>query len=556
VLDIAHPPLTELPANSANGRARAAALNAIAEAHLGTAGFVDYQSNGCVLITGPAERALAAARVLSDTMRCLIIADDQATAADLEHYLLARGRPSLTGYLGAFNAELETDQGNVNAASLASGSLSAFDLVIDVSDQPLIGVEKPPLGYQRPGADAHALAAALNSAPDMVGAFQKPKFFAYNENICAHGARGMSGCNRCLDACATGAIISLGETIEVDPYLCQGCGSCATACPSGAISYAYPQARDLLGALRRALKAYAPLGEESPAVLFHDDEWGAETLSAIGDQLPERLVPFAVEDTGSIGPDIWLTVLAMGASDVLILQPDAVEPAVQHTTQTQHALFSPVLEALQLTPQCITLLDGHAGLMQWLSAPQLHPGHGRKTRQFSIAGGKRERLQVAFTELYRPSRDQSVTALPEGAPFGRIHVDREACTLCMACAAVCPAEAINSGGGEPRLLFTESNCLQCGLCEQACPEDAITLEARLNLPAMIDPAPEVVNEEVPFACVSCGKAFATEKMIRRVLDQLAGHWMFTDERAKRRLEMCEDCRVKDLFDDENTAGQR
>ena len=32
--------------------------------------------------------------------------------------------------------------------------------------------------------------------------------------------------------------------------------------------------------------------------------------------------------------------------------------------------------------------------------------------------------------------------------------------------------------------------------------------------------------------------------------QLSGHWMFEDEKALRRLKMCEDCRVKDIFESE------
>jgi len=30
--------------------------------------------------------------------------------------------------------------------------------------------------------------------------------------------------------------------------------------------------------------------------------------------------------------------------------------------------------------------------------------------------------------------------------------------------------------------------------------------------------------------------------------RLEGHWMFKDDTAKRRLKMCEDCRVKDIFE--------
>lgn len=555
MLDIAHPPLTTLPVEDAGGEARAAALAVLAEANMGTAGFVDYHSGGTVLIVGPVDRAIGAARALADSLRCLVVAEDDGQAADLSDYLLARGRPQLQGHLGAFVATLETDQGAVDLATLARGERPVFDLVLDVADQPVMAVEKPPIGYHRSGADPQALSDALAMLPEMVGEFQKPKFFAYDEHICAHGARGLSGCTRCLDACATGAIRSLGEMIEVDPYLCQGCGSCATTCPSGAIAYAYPHARDLLGALRRALKAYTAVTSEPPVVLFHDDEGGAEMLSAQGDRLPGRAIPVPVEDTGSLGPDVWLTTLAFGASDVVILQPDDAEPSVLDASATQHALFTPVLEALQLESARIGLLHGAAALDQWLEAGSLHAAHGRQTTRFSIAGGKRDRLQVAFTELYRPSRDTATTPLPAGAPFGQIEVDRDDCTLCMACAAVCPVEAISSGGGEPRLLFDESHCVQCGLCEQACPEDAISLDPRLHLPAFARPEPRVLNEETPFHCVSCGKAFATEKMISRVTEQLAGHWMFRDERARRRLEMCEDCRVRDLFDDEEAVGK-
>jgi len=42
-----------------------------------------------------------------------------------------------------------------------------------------------------------------------------------------------------------------------------------------------------------------------------------------------------------------------------------------------------------------------------------------------------------------------------------------------------------------------------------------------------------------------------------VLSQkLAGHWMFQTEEARRRLHMCEDCRVRDLFAEEARKGRR
>ena len=59
----------------------------------------------------------------------------------------------------------------------------------------------------------------------------------------------------------------------------------------------------------------------------------------------------------------------------------------------------------------------------------------------------------------------------------------------------------------------------------------------------------MLHQEPPFCCVSCGKPFATRSVIDRMLTRLEGHWMFEDERAKRRLMMCEDCRVVDAIQD-------
>ena len=86
--------------------------------------------------------------------------------------------------------------------------------------------------------------------PEMRGEFEKPKYFNLDPEICAHGRRGVRGCTRCLNVCPAWAITSAGETVTVDPNLCQGFGSCASVCPTGAITYAYPSTGDLLGYVR------------------------------------------------------------------------------------------------------------------------------------------------------------------------------------------------------------------------------------------------------------------------------------------------------------------
>ena len=117
----------------------------------------------------------------------------------------------------------------------------------------------------------------------------------------------------------------------------------------------------------------------------------------------------------------------------------------------------------------------------------------------------------------------------------------------MACVSVCPASALQAGGDEPRLSFIEMNCVQCGLCERACPESCITRTRRYLFDRESRRRPRTLNEDQPFRCVSCGKVFGTTSVVMRMQQRLAGHSMFQAPGALARLQMCEDCRVKDMF---------
>ena len=88
--------------------------------------------------------------------------------------------------------------------------------------------------------------------------------------------------------------------------------------------------------------------------------------------------------------------------------------------------------------------------------------------------------------------------------------------------------------------------MQCGLCEATCPEDAVSLVPRLLLTPAVREA-RVLNETRPFHCVSCNKPFGTQQMVEAMMGRLAGHSMFTEGSALRRLKMCADCRVVDMM---------
>lgn len=531
------------------GAARSAALGTLAQARLQMEGFVEYESGRRLLVLGPGARAAEAVRALDSALDCVIVDEDGSAEGPVAAaHVIARGRPdTVEGYLGAFRASIHSDGAHRNLAALAGPDLDHFDLVLDVSAEPHMRVERTPVGYYRVGDDPGALARALGELPQLVGGFQKPRYFAYQEMLCAHGSRGITGCTRCLDACATGAISSRGERIEVDPYLCQGCGSCATVCPSGAMGYAFPTGGALLGVLRAAVDAYRAHEAPPPCILFHDDGQGAEQLEAVVERLPERVLPVAVEDVGGIGPETWFALLAFGVSDVLLMLPPAPEPSLEAATRAELALAGEILAGIGESAGRIQVLGDTDQLLAALDGLSERAPRSLDSR-FSVSGGKREVWQRALFALTDPP--PPAFELSPGAPFGAVEVDRDACTLCMACAAVCPVEALGSAGSAPQLLFAEDRCVQCGICERACPENAISLAPRMDVYAQTVPEQRVLNEERPFHCVQCGKAFATERIIDRITGQLADHWMFRDERALRRLKMCDECRVRDLLAEE------
>ena len=90
------------------------------------------------------------------------------------------------------------------------------------------------------------------------------------------------------------------------------------------------------------------------------------------------------------------------------------------------------------------------------------------------------------------------------------------------------------------------------MCETACPEDAIKIEPRFLYDDRERSELRLLHEEQPMCCISCGKPFATRSAIKAMMKRLEGHWMFQSEAERRRLEMCETCRVKDMM---RTQGQ-
>ncbi len=513
-------------------KAKEAAYAAIHNIKSAETSLVEYQSRGHVAIIGEVQ-AIEKLGALPDALSSEVISyQGQSVNDDI----------SIEGALGQFKV------------SVAGQTIKA-DLVLDLSPQPILTMALKPPGYfafSDVNANSNSNSNSntnhiKNELADLVGTFEKPRYFDYNASVCAHSRSGQAGCTRCIDACPAEAITSLIDKIAVDPFRCQGGGICATVCPSGAIRYAYPKSEDLLTQVRLLIRTYLKEGATSPDLVFvtEAEQQRAQHI------LPTALV-MVVEEVASVGSEIWLSALSWGAKSVRLFDLDGMPESARVALELNIDMVQAILPAMSYPATAVSLLMDAAELITTKSMPL-----DRDTSPHAAVSDKRQSFYMALDHLVASAEAmtktvEAVVTLPTGSMFGEILVDKESCTLCMACVSACPANTLQDGSEKPQLGFVEANCLQCGVCCSTCPEDAISLSPRLLLDAEARRKPQRLHEEEPFCCTTCGKPFATKSGISTILDKLSGHYMFSDERAMSRLKMCSDCRVIDMAEDPNT----
>lgn len=321
--------------------------------------------------------------------------------------------------------------------------------------------------------------------------------------VCVRSGPGGAGCRACLDACPAGALALPpgGGAPDLDPARCTGCGACLVACPTGAVGV---PGWDPQPWLARAAAGSA-LTFACPRAAAGD----AEAVPCLAGLHPELLAALALGGAAAVtlvtGPcaacpqglgariagavaAARALAAAAGAPVLPAAVPAAPPAGARRSAGLSRRSFLGVFRRRAAVAVRSTVAPGTAG----------PPGAG------AAAPGARRALRQALAGRPLPADGP-------GLPLPGMRVTA-ACTVCGACAALCPAPgalAVTAAtGGGTALVHRPAACLDCGVCASVCRAGAIARVAATPAAAWAGGDPVVLQTRREHACPHCGRPAA------------------------------------------------
>jgi len=517
---------------------RLAALAPLAPGASAAQDLIRFNSRGAVLVVGDGPSIAPAVGALAGVLKVVAFAPGFAEFESKGAKVMAVGGRvvSLSGVLGAFRARAAVPGGgSADIGKFSPNADGSFDLVLDLSSAPLLGSGAAVPGYFAPHGDQAALAAAIAELSRQVGCLVKPRYVDYESSLCAHGAKGLRGCTLCLQVCPARALRSEGDFVALDPRLCEGCASCTLACPTGALSCKRPSRAALRASLRRVLERSE--NGTSPVIVACVPELSARVEAY---RLPARSRVLQIDALPAFGDELWYEALAMGAAGVVLVRDTNAAKEEQALVDRKVAEAHALLRSIGVSPLRLAFAAPDALAAAVGAIPQ---NTASPSKPPIASTAKRGTLLAALDALHAVSDGAGAPVSPApGMPFGEVLVNRTRCTLCFACANVCPVQAFAvETEPTPTLRFIEANCIQCGLCELGCPEHAIALEPRFLPDVAARSVARLLHKDELFPCTACNTPFIGRRLLASSLERISGHALLGAEGVQR-LKMCPDCR--------------
>ncbi|NVJ52685.1 MAG: 4Fe-4S binding protein [Campylobacteraceae bacterium] len=355
--------------------------------------------------------------------------------------------------------------------------------------------------------------------------YEYRKFTTYDKTICQYHERREEICSKCEEVCPTVAIVKddTNKHLEFSQVDCHGCGGCVSVCPSGAIDYA-PTSRD-------SIFEMAELYEDTHPLIVPQKMH----IANLDIEIKENVLPFAIDGEKFLDESTLLTIAQISGSQ-LVFYTDFISKGsgdairiVNDIYQSKYGkdaiLVAMNEEELKTALEEVSFIeDSHFNFNQ----------DGLKKREvFS------HRVQKIVGE-----EDLGEVKTGEHVHYGLVKVNEDKCTLCLVCVGACNVDALQADASDNTLRLNPSLCTSCGYCEVSCPEsDCLTIERDV---IKLTPSwfkENILAQDELFACVECGKEFATTKSIEKIATMM-GPIFESDPVKKRSLYCCADCKPK------------
>ena len=369
-----------------------------------------------------------------------------------------------------------------------------------------------------------------------INSYSYKKFTTYDQNICQYHGRREEICSKCEEVCPTVAITKddKTKTLAFSQIDCHGCGGCVSVCPSGAIDYA-PSNKEALYEMSKFYKETHPL--------IIPQKMNLDNLEV---SLKENVLPFAIEGEKFLHEGSFLTLLQLSGSQV-IFYSDFISKGTGDAIRIVNDIYQ-----LKYAKDAILVAMNKEELKEALEKVSFVENSYFNFNQDSLK--KREIFSHRLQKLVG-NENLGEVKTGEHIHYGLVKVNEVNCTLCLVCVGACNVDALQADASDNTLRLNPSLCTSCGYCEVSCPEkDCLTIERDVIKLEPMWFKENILARDTLFACVECGKEFATTKSIEKIAAMM-GPIFSNDPVKERSLYCCADCKPKIMmqsyFDQKN-----
>ena len=411
------------------------------------------------------------------------------------------------------------------------------EIVLNVSQ--IVWFDAKQIGLNQSGTfdpNKSSIDEVIQTLKDNVNSYSYKKYTTYDQNICQYHGRREEICSKCEEVCPTVAITKddKTKTLTFSQIDCHGCGGCISVCPSGAVDYA-PSNKEALFEMSKFYKDTHPL--IIPLKMKMED---------LEISIKENVLPFAIEGEKFLHESSLLTLLQMSGSQVIFYSDflskgtkDSIRilnDIYQKKYQKDAILVAMTKEELENAIKEVSFIENS---------------------YFNFNQTSLKKREVFSHRLQKIVGDDNLGTIQTGEHihYGKVLVNQDTCTLCLVCVGACNVGALVAEAKDNTLRLNPSLCTSCGYCEISCPEkDCLTIQRDV---IELEPnwfKENILAQDKLFACVECGKEFATAKAISKIASLMAP--IFSSDPVKERsLYCCADCKPKIMmqsyFDQKN-----